>query len=304
MNVTGSIKTPFLGSICITFSSFSFLGNIATLIILHRNKAFRNVSQARLFLANIAFVDLFSALSCLFSGIGFISGESLIKNKSLCKVEAYRRFISDHMQTLSITLLAVNRYYVMVKIRQSQQIFTKKRSILYILMLWGYSCVSAVVAEIVQPELAGYSIVEGTCDISFGPVLLPVIVLGILCPSIVVVFYCYIKIYKYFRARTQQVNANNLAAQEEVNREDVKLAKIFFVILFFFAISYIFNMSFFIYYVISEKAKSLSWIRVSLLVWFSNCVVNVVLYGLMNKVYRNELIGLFCPCRMQSIVAT
>ena len=304
MEVTSSPKTPILGSISIVLSSFAFLGNIAALIILYHNRAFRNVSQERLFLANIAVVDLFGTLNCMFAGIKFISGESVIKDKTLCKVEAYRRFTSHNMSLLSVTLLAINRYYVMVKRRQSQQIFTKRRSIMYIFALWGFTCVAGFVAENTQPENVDYLIAQGDCDALLGSKVSPVIVLGILFPCVVLVFYSYINIYKYFRAQTQQVNAFNLAANDNIYQEDIKPAKILLVMLFWFAINYIFNMSFFMYFTTTGKAQSLSWVRVSMVISFSKYVVNVVIYGLMDKEYRRELISLFCRCGKRSVVDT
>ena len=303
MEVTASPKTPIHGGISIILFSLAFLGNIATLIILYRNRAFRNVSQARLFLANIAFIDLINSLSCLFSGIGYKSGESVIKDKTLCKLEAYRRFTAHNMSLLSVTLLAINRYYVMVRRRQSQQIFTKRRSILYIFVQWLSNSAIGFLARIVQPEKAGYLIEQSACSAVLGSKLLPVIFFGILCPCVVLVFYSYTNIYKYFKAQTRQANVLNLAAQENIHREDVKLAKILFVILFWFAITYIFNMSFYIYYVVKGKVRSLSWVRVSVLVTFSNYVVNIVIYGLMDIEYRRELISLFCRCGKRFVEA-
>ena len=164
----------------ILFSFLMFLiflvgvtGNFSTLIIIKKKLAFQNVNQARLFLANLAVVDLPNFLQAIFSGLGFIS-KNILVTRAVCSLglflSGYANLFVRPLASFSLTLLTANRSYA-----TAGHLFEYCSSWLYIIAAWVFSLLTCTIFAASYPHTAvKYEPGQGSCcSITGVDVMLP-----------------------------------------------------------------------------------------------------------------------------------
>ena len=116
---------------------FVFVGNCLTILVMMLNRRMRTIPN--MFVASLAVSDLLIGLY-----IGPLAIAALVT--SLCPFkDTTRKFQGSLAFTLcfasihTLVLMAVNRYYRIVKPTKYRRYFTKKKTLIMILVSWFYS---------------------------------------------------------------------------------------------------------------------------------------------------------------------
>ena len=117
---------------------FRFVGNSLTLLVMLSNRRMRTIPN--MLVASLAVSDLFIGV---FSA-GPLAIPTLVTshwpfNDTTCQFEGYLTIALCFASIHTLVLMAVNRYYRIVKPTKYRHYFTKKKTLIMILVTWFYS---------------------------------------------------------------------------------------------------------------------------------------------------------------------
>ena len=299
----GSKPQPIIGALMIFTSLLGVAGNTITLTLIIKNRTFRNVNQARLFLANLAVADLLNSILAMFSGLGHVDKRTIMSDHRLCYFTGYACVLLPYLALFSMTLLTMNRYYTMVDYQKARKLFGQNLSHRYIIPVWIFPLLIFLIFGITNSDVNQNSkYLWGLCVVDnarIRTVTMVMSTLGVIC----LIFMCFVnfRIWLHLRRYNRRIRDESIISNLESSSRDKKITKIVSVIFLSFMILYIpITVEFIVTRVIrNEEQPSLSLVSYVLL--NMNYVNNFFIYGVMDKVYRRNLKKLFCKERIKQV---
>ena len=190
----------------------SLLTNGIILAVTRKSTVFKDTGQARTVIRHTAVVDIFAALDCLMSALGYFDKRLITGNRVVCGLDAFRAGVSKSQAHNALILLALNRYFLVVQPQTCHRVFSKRMTLIYIACFWVISFMISIILRVLNhyPE---YSSTFGSCFYSpnsvSGPVLFSFRVI-----SVLLIVACYIGIY--WRIRKQRNRMQQHKRQEKV----------------------------------------------------------------------------------------
>ena len=283
---------------------FLFVGNIITLLVMVLNRRMRTITN--MFVASLAISDF-----CLGAFIACPLGLSVLVTSqwpfsdTTCQYQGYIVVTLTVASIHTLALMALNRYFRIVKPSKYRRYFTKKKTTIIIVVSWLYAMCCPL-----PYMLSGFKMVfhpsKGFCflQIDSGAFqTFSVTVFGGL-PSCVI-FYCYLRIFKTVRSHSNHFQ-NTGNGSNTVNVEEIKIARIIFVIIMFFNLCW--TPIFVIDLVDTFRGRWIfpreAYISYAFLGTISSAL-NPIIYGLLNKSFQKEYLKILrCRyCCSQPIVA-
>ena len=282
-----------------------FLGNSLTLLVMLLNRRMRTIPN--MFVASLAVSDLLLGL-CSFVpfGIPVLVTSHWLFNDTACQFQGYITIALVVASIHTLVLMAVNRYYRIVKPAKYQRYFTKKKTLIMILVSWFSSfcaplphVLSGIKIVFHPAKFFCYFVIEKRAFLHYGSPLY----IGV--PTCVII-YCYSRIFSTVRNHNRNLHLpNNLISS--VNVEDVKVARTIFLVVVFFNLCWIPILTVNVLNDVFQKwiFPTEVYILNSFLGTLSSAV-NPLLYGVMNKSFRTNYLKLLrCTyCRSQVVVGT
>ncbi|XP_073259024.1 beta-2 adrenergic receptor-like [Porites lutea] len=282
-----------------------FLGNSLTLLVMLLNRRMRTIPN--MFVASLAVSDVLLGL-CSFVpfGIPVLVTSHWLFNDTACQFQGYITIALVVASIHTLVLMAVNRYYRIVKPAKYQRYFTKKKTLIMILVSWFSSfcaplphVLSGIKIVFHPAKFFCYFVIEKRAFLHYGSPLY----IGV--PTCVII-YCYSRIFSTVRNHNRNFHPpNNLISS--VNVEDVKVARTIFLVVVFFNLCWIPILTVNVLDDVFQKwiFPTEVYILNSFLGTLSSAV-NPLLYGVMNKSFRTNYLKLLrCTyCRSQVVVGT
>ncbi|XP_022800813.1 melatonin-related receptor-like [Stylophora pistillata] len=272
-----------------------FVGNAATLLIIAFNSRMRTTTNV--FVASLAISDfLLGVLSA-----GPIAFPTLLLSKwpfddATCQYQGYIAVTLAVASTQTLALMAVNRYFRIVRPRKYQTYFTVKKTLIMIFLSWFY-CMWAPLPYL----LSGYKMVfhpfKFFCylQIDSGPFTAFLVTVYVGLPTCIMVF-CYLRIFQTIRSHNNNFRATS-GSRNAVHVEEIRITRTLFVIVVFFNICW--TPVFLIDMVDTIRGKwSLpreAYVAYTFLAIISSAL-NPVIYGVLNKNFQQEYLKIF-RCR-------
>ncbi|CAH3016597.1 unnamed protein product [Porites evermanni] len=280
-----------------------FLGNSLTLLVMLLNRRMRTIPN--MFVASLAVSDLLLGL-CSFVpfGIPVLVTSHWLFNDTACQFQGYITIALVVASFYTLVLMAVNRYYRIVKPAKYQRYFTKKKTLIMILVSWFSSfcaplphVLSGIKIVFHPAKFFCYFVIEERAFLHYGSPLY----IGV--PTCVII-YCYLRIFSTVRNHNRNLHPpNNLISS--VNVEDVKVARTIFLVVVFFNLCWIPILTVNVLDDVFQRwiFPTEVYILNSFLGTLSSAV-NPLLYGVMNKSFRTNYLKLLrCTyCRSQVVV--
>ena len=280
-----------------------FLGNSLTLLVMLLNRRMRTIPN--MFVASLAVSDLLLGL-CSFVpfGIPVLVTSHWLFNDTACQFQGYITIALVVASFYTLVLMAVNRYYRIVKPAKYQRYFTKKKTLIMILVSWFSSfcaplphVLSGIKIVFHPAKFFCYFVIEKRAFLHYGSPLY----IGV--PTCVII-YCYLRIFSTVRNHNRNLHPpNNLISS--VNVEDVKVARTIFLVVVFFNLCWIPILTVNVLDDVFQRwiFPTEVYILNSFLGTLSSAV-NPLLYGVMNKSFRTNYLKLLrCTyCRSQVVV--
>ena len=267
----------------------SLVGNILVCFAVCRNPTLRRPSNY--YIISLALSDILQALCTMPLSIGLAATSDWPFGTPACYFAAIVKLSLAQISIYNMALMALNRYYKIVKPAKYQTTFTKKFIIVTASLAWIGPIFNSLLASLV----VGFDVKPNPgfvlCLIEFPKSVFPVVFIVMNFPYSIILF-CYWKIYRVVKMH----NAN--VSWQSSNVEDVNISKTLFVTIVAFAGLFlpshvVFGASVLLgFYYFPHQLSFL----VTLLVFVSSCV-NPFIYGYMNRAFKNEFKKFLRPRR-------
>ena len=244
-----------------------------------------------MFVLNLCLADIFLGINALFTFITILNPEiSIQDDHTECYVIGFFTFIPPLAVVLSMTVIARNRYQVIVQMSTNHNNDMKKVAT-KLLLVWVISIVVSL------PILSGLISVKTylfcTCCFYFAENLiygLTVTVCVAVIPNLVII-YSYIRIVIVIRSSRKRVEIHKSRNSQIAvyKKGDIRIAIQFIVLFVVFNICYLPTMI--VFWTVEETDESIATpLRAFIMILFAcNLIANPVIYFVMNKLAMDEL---------------
>ena len=297
-----SKEKVILESVSFGFLSLLMLvGNFITLLVMLLNRRLRTIPN--MLVASLAVSDFLIGVSGSL-GISVLLTSQWPFSDTTCQFQGYIVIALAVASVHTLALMAVNRYFRIVKESKYRRYFTKKKTMIMILLSWFYSMCCPL-----PYFLAGNKMVfHASKFFCYTPINNPVfqaygVPLYIGIPTSII-FYCYLKIFKTVRSHNNNFHLPGNPASM-ANVEEIKVARTLFVIVVFF------NLCWTPVFLIDIVDTILGrwtfprevYVAYTFLANISSAL-NPFIYGVLNKNFRKDYLKLlYCRyCRSQIVV--
>ena len=255
----------------------SLAGNLLVCFAVYKNPRLRCPSNY--YIISLALSDILQALCTMPLSIVYLASGSWPFGTSLCYFSAIVKYSLSKISIYTMVLMAVNRYYKIVKPAKYQTTFKKRFIVITASLVWGISITHAIIAAFVVGSDAKESQGFALCLIQYHLSAIRVLTLLMYLPYFPIIF-CYWKIYRAFK-----VHSANVSWQSS-NVEDIKVSKTLFATVVGFVSLWMPANCIYLYYVVSGIPRELALFG-TMLVFCTSCV-NPFIYGFMNRAFKTE----------------
>ena len=258
--------------------ALSLFGNLLVCYAVYRNPRLRCPSNY--YIISLAFSDIFQALCTMPLSIGMLATSNWPFGTFACYFLTFCKYSLAKISVYTMVLMALNRYYKIVKPAKYQTTFKKRFIIITASLVW----VIVILYSFLTVFVLGYDPEPNhrfaICSVTFHQYALTVFSVIMYLPYVVIIF-CYWKIYKVVKMH----NAN--VSWQSSNVEDVKISKTLFVtVIGFVGLWMPANCIYFVSLLKPLLPRELTLFGTFLL--FSSSCANPFIYGFMNRSFKNE----------------
>lgn len=283
---------------CASFIIAALLGNFLVLWIVYKNRNLRTIPNQ--FVVSLALADILMASICAPPCLSvLISGDRTFGN-FVCQLQGFAIASLACVSLLTMTLVAINRYFLIVQPHLYQRIFTPKKTKIMIMAVWLFSCVEPL-PYLLSGHRYQYHAGKVFCfqviQVDFYTLL------GYLYVTIpvFVLTSCYYKVFKMLREHQQRIRSlrktNKNASSRRVSIEDINVTRTLFITVCGFLICWI-PISIVDFIGFGQGTWALPR-QVYLMYTFLgqlSTTLNPFIYGVMNKTFRDEYRRMICRC--------
>ena len=274
----------------------AFVGNLLVCLAFYRNPALRTITNN--FIFSLAITDLLTSVTIMpVFGISSLLNK-WIAEKTISQIIFCCLATTTETSTLTVMMLAINRYFRVVRPELYANLYSKKSSALMSIAAW---IVAFLVAASFPVFGARYKISSSNHTIdqlnfssrtSFIYAVTAVSLL-IVVPLLVVAL-CYVRIYKTIRQHNTAAAPSIQEGNSPYGVEEAKITRLITVVVVSF---YLCLSPRYIVYILdslkvlpSDVSKYNALLR--LFPVFMSNVSNPIIYGIMNQSYRSEFVNI------------
>ena len=275
---------------CTLLLILSFVGNVLVIVVAFKKP--RLSTTTSLFIAALATTDLINAI---IPGPVFLA--SLITGKmpytsAGCDISGFFMHFLTLASVSTMGLIAVNRYFCVLKPNLYKRIFTTRRSAIFLASLWMF-----IAMVVVLPLIAGWASMEfspqmASCSLHFNSLASETgftvfVILSFVISSFVIVALCYYFVSKSLRQHRNQLNSRGLSVQE------INLTKTFFVLVVSFIVLWL--PTFVVVVLFRVVLRKTLPRQLALAIPYgllTNSAVNPWIYGAMNPSFRKKFMSI------------
>ena len=267
----------------------SFFGNLLTCYAVYRNQRLRTLPN--MFVIALAVSDILMSTFCMpFSVVTLFRGRWIF-GEGVCRFGGFAvlTFAMASLQTMG--LIAVSRYFCVVKPQKYAILFKKQRALLYIAVVWCLALVGSVPPFFIKN--AGFEFQPGKamCLYTFERNIPYVIFLELvyIAAPLTVIQICYAKVF-YSVSRSNRVfSLENNLHQLRANVEEAKVTKSLAAVVVGFTCCWL-PVGVMDYIDVAQGKPTLprqAYLTYGFLIYLSS-TINPFIYGVTNRQFRRE----------------
>ena len=136
--MTVSVIATVLESTALCLISFvAIIGNLSLLLVVHKNKSLRSITS--MFIVNLAAADILVSVLGMPITVVTIIKESWVFGHTACVALGFSTMLSFIASVMSLGMIAINRYFCIVKWNTYTNTFSKRKALLYGAAVWVIS---------------------------------------------------------------------------------------------------------------------------------------------------------------------
>ena len=258
----------------------SFLGNLLVCSAVYRNPRLR--SPSNYYIISLALTDILLASCSMPLSVALLATSKSSFGTAACTFDSVLKLSLTRVSTFNMALMALNRYYKVVKPNKYKEIFKPRNIVTTAFLAWIIPMAFVIPSVLVSDQETKSSHGNVICDVQIDKSFYPAVFSLMYLPYFIIVF-CYWKIYR----KVKMHNAN--LSWQSSNVADVKVSKTLFVTVvsfftLFFPAHIIFTLARFVGH--STIPRFLSVLAV-LFLCMTSCT-NPFIYGYMNRAFKSE----------------
>jgi len=299
---TRSLPAVAIHSVILTLSAiFALMGNSLVCLAFYRNRRLRTVTNV--FVLSLAVADIMASTFVLpFSTVA--SGyRAWPFNFAFCQFSGLAAYLWGAMSVNILALTAVNRYICIVKPRFYPALFTKKKTVLSILLVLLLTLTAHLTATFATPILFQWYPRDLVCDATGLKIRAGVSrgIVGFVGLAMSVIIFCYGSVYRTIKRHNSVVNPSlhDATSQATVSPHEIQASRVLLATVIGFVVCWI---PLTVVRILNRYAHSLLpsyWLSYSTLITFFSSWINPVIYGVMNRAMRKEFLKLL-QCRSKT----
>ena len=267
----------------------AFFGNLRTCYAVYRNQRLRTLPN--MFVIALGVSDILMSIFCMpFSVVTLFRGRWMF-GETFCRFDGFGAltFALASLQTMG--LIAVSRYFCIVKPEKYAVLFKKQRALLYIAVVWCVALVGSVPPFFMKN--AGFEFQPGKamCLYTFERSIPYAIFLGLVYigAPLTVIKICYAKVF-YSVSRSNRVfSLENNLHQLRANVEEAKVTKTLAAVVVGYACCWL-PIGVIDYIDVAQGKPTFprqAYLTYGILIYLSS-TINPFIYGGTNKQFRRE----------------
>lgn len=292
----GTPQTVFEVTLTIFIIFMAISGNILILVFHYRHPSLRNITG--IYISSLAVTDVLMATLIMPLSVSILRSSRQNFASWLCFFQGFFILTLAWTSLHLMTLMALNRYFCVVRKPQYITIFTKRKSFLMIFVV-----VVMAAVFVCFPVAVGVARIEfwpsrASCFVTFINTMPFVrrfcIALYLLLYTVIpmgIIGFCYYKVHRVVSTHRSviQIHPNPTSmSNATLNVEEVKITKTIFAVVICFLLCWIpavfveiFNSAF--------GARSLPrWsYMIYIFLGYISCATNPIIYSITNRKYRN-----------------
>ena len=271
----------------------SFLGNLLVCYAVYRNPKLRNPSNY--YIISLALTDISQASCSMPISVAYLATGKWSFGSAACAFIAALKLSLTMISAFNMALMALNRYYKVVKSNKYQAVYKPRNIVTTALLAWIIPIAFVILSVFVFDEKAKPNPVYALCVIQF-PIVSIAVILGLTYSPYFIIVFCYWKIY-----RKVKMHNTNLSWQSS-NAADVKVSKTLLVtVVSFVSLLLPAHIIFTVHGVLRPIGFPRFVALLAVFLLFMTSCTNPFIYGYMNRAFRSEFKKFLMPKRCHSV---
>ena len=267
----------------------AFFGNLSVCFAVYRNQRLR--SLANMFVVALAVSDILMSTSCMpFSVVTLYRGRWIFASR-FCRFHGFGVFTFAMVSLHTMGIIAVSRYFCVVKPNKYTALFTSRSTLLYIAAVWCAAFIGSVPPLFFQNGGFQFQAGKAMCLYTFQiniayTAFIECVYIAI---PLTIISICYAKVF-YTVSRTNQVfSQENNPQQLRANVEEAKVTKTLAAVMVGFTFCWLPVLI--IDYIDAVRGEHTLprqvYLTYGFLIYLSS-TINPFIYGATNKRFRRE----------------
>ena len=185
------------------------IGNVCLCVMVYKTRQLRTVSNY--LIVNLAVTDLLRIFTTTSVSVIVIVERTWIFGEVFCRVNGCYTLVLLVASLMSVTLISINRYFLIVRPGQSKSLFSKKKAASMVGLLWFLALLSGLPPNLGWGEY-GFFTPRATCFIAVGSSYsyTSVLVVAFIALPFSVMIFCYLMVWLAIKRSKRRVVENGL----------------------------------------------------------------------------------------------
>ena len=267
----------------------AFFGNLSVCYAVYRNQRLR--SLANMFVVALAVSDILMSTCCMPFSVATLMRGRWIFGESFCRFHGFGAFTFGLASLLTMGIIAVSRYFRIVKPVKYIELFTPRSILLYIAAVWCTAFIGSLPPFFFENSGFRFQAGKAMCLYTFqiNIAYTAFIECVYITTPLTIISICYAKVF-YTVSRTNQVfSQENNPQQLRANVEEAKVTKTLAAVMVGFTFCWLPVLI--IDYIDAVRGEHTLprqvYLTYGFLVYLSS-TINPFIYGATNKRFRRE----------------
>ena len=284
--------------IFIVLDIIAFVGNVLVCFVFYRNRSLRTITN--IFVLSLVLTDLFMAVLIMPPTFVLTTTNKLVTGGLGIQVVTAAGFTLSGVSLLTMMLLAINRYFRVVRPTVYRNIYSKKSSTILASFAWVTTIIT-IVSAVTFTGIRFQPNANASAVLPFFPNTNAVVLfyvlesIYIIVPSSVCIA-CYVKIYQAIHQHNTAVVPSRSGGHLPYGVEEAKTTRLLTVILvaFYFCWMPAFVSSILILLKVIDDSGLLYYNFYHNFPVYASSAINPIIYATMNRQFRAEFLKILC----------
>jgi len=270
-------------------NTVAFLGNLLTCYAVYRNQRLRTLPN--MFVIALGVSDILMSTFCMPFSVATLFHGRWMFGESFCRFHGFGALIFGMISMGTMGLIAVSRYYCVVKPENYALLFKKQRSLLYIAVVWCAALVGSLPPIFIKNGRFEFQPGKAMCLYTFESNIAYTVFIECVyvAAPLTIITICYAKVFRTVSRLNQVFSQENNLQQLRANVEEAKVTKTLAAVMVGFTccwlpISVMDNID------AARGEQTLprqAYLTYAFLAYLSS-TINPFIYGATNKQFRRE----------------